>query len=104
MRRRGQRWPRRAAQDEAIAATLEEIGDVRVPFSDSPRSDLAGSEPVRVEELLDRAEDEERRELERLGLRRSIDDLGCAQPSRSFARCRDARLAMAKRCVSEGPS
>jgi hypothetical protein len=58
------RGPRRAAEDEAVVAALEQEGEVRpAALADPTRPDRPGAETVLVEEHLDVLEDEEGRLL-----------------------------------------
>ncbi len=71
-RQRRARW---AAQDEAVGAPAQEEGDVGVALPDRLGLERARAEAGRVENRLERAQDEERRQLERRGLLRGVDDV-----------------------------
>lgn len=77
--RRRERRRRRPAQDKPLAAALEEEGDVRLPVADPLRRDWSRAEAVGVEKPRDC-----------LWLYE-----GPVQLSRSFARAREARRAIA---------
>ena len=60
VRRGRERRPRRAAEDEALAATLEQEGEVRAAaLADPGDGGRAGAEPVLVQERLDPVERDE---------------------------------------------
>ena len=75
MRRGWERRAWRAAQDELVGAPAQEEGEVGVALPDSLGLERARAEAGRVEDRLERAQDEERRQLERRGLLRSVDDV-----------------------------
>jgi hypothetical protein len=70
-----ERRPRRAAQDETVAAASEQERDVRVALADPLRLDRARAEAGRVEDRLERAQDEKGGQLEGGGLFRGVDDV-----------------------------
>jgi hypothetical protein len=54
VRGRRDRRSRRAAKDEALAASIDQEGDVRVALADPLWHDIAGAESLRVEVLPER--------------------------------------------------
>ena len=71
----GQRAARRAAQHNAGALAAQGVGDVRVALADGLDLDVAGAQPVRVQEGHQRVEDEQRLALVGLALGVGADEV-----------------------------